>query len=54
MRTEGTRTRYWIVTMACAVLAATPTRLEAAEPAVVPGVLPDKWLNGGPNCNELP
>ena len=42
--------------MAIMVLAGTPMRLHASGNVsdITPGVLPDKWLNGGPNCAELP
>ena len=54
MKRDWRRVRWLVATVACTLLMVAPTRLDALEPAVVPGVLPEKWLNGGPNCNEIP
>jgi glyoxylase-like metal-dependent hydrolase (beta-lactamase superfamily II) len=39
-----------------ATLAILPSQLHASSGSVTftPGVLPDKWLTGGPDCSELP
>src|SRR5687767_1189067 len=59
MRAVWTRMMYSVAIVGVAVLAITPSRLHAsgdvgANVTFTPGVLPDKWLTGGPDCSELP
>jgi glyoxylase-like metal-dependent hydrolase (beta-lactamase superfamily II) len=42
------------LTLACALTLGGAIVAQAAEGGVRPGVLPDRWLLGGPNCIELP
>src|SRR5688572_14407517 len=56
MNTLRARLLSWVGMIAIAGLAIIPSPIHASSDSITfePGVIPDKWLTGGPDCSELP
>jgi glyoxylase-like metal-dependent hydrolase (beta-lactamase superfamily II) len=46
------RSRTWVAFAAVAALALAPSSFAQSVTTFVPGVIPDHWLTGGPDCTE--
>jgi hydroxyacylglutathione hydrolase len=54
MKIHGRRVLSLIATVAAVSVAITPLRVCAQISSFVPGVMPEEWQHGGPDCSEVP